>query len=533
MSEIFWDQAIVVIFFFYGLAFYTLGLALFVESGRASQLQLARSMRLLAGFGLLHGIHEWLDMFEHEMVLHYGQQLPCCVLWFRLALLTTSFIALIAFGEHLLAGGKKQPNTWVTSIALVSVYIGVAFIVYNIRPMEQREAIHTLDVLSRYFLGIPGSILASWALWMQRAVFKKQGINRYGFELGIAALALVTYGVVGQVFVTKSGLFPSPYINAALFRKTFGFPVQVLSASMAVIIAISMIRVLRALELEAHERFLAAERARHEAESRSREELARLNAELQAAHNETKRLLREVQRRDTLRGELLQRITTAQENERQRIARELHDGTGQTLTGLALGLRGIASLLECENDRLYQRLSSLEAMATTSLGELRNLINDLRPPQLDDMGLVSAVRWMVEQFNQRGEPDTSFCFEVIGEPFSLPPEVEVTLFRIAQEALTNVVKHAYAQKALVTIAFEDGVRLTVEDDGVGFDFEAVQFSEGPRKSWGLIGLRERAGLINAKLTLESAPGQGTKLVIQIERDEVEGFGDGDSSVDHR
>ncbi len=531
MSDVFWDKAIIAIFFFYGLAFYSLGLALFVESGRASQLQLARSMRLLAGFGVLHGTHEWIDMFEREVTFHYQEPLPGWLLWLRLALLTTSFIALIAFGEHLLTNRSMRRDDWRITISVVSVHIGVAFIVYNMRPLPERDTVRMLDVLARYFLGLPGAVLACWALWQQRPVFRNLGVGNYVRELTVAAVALLIYGLVGQVFISKTILFPSTYINAELFQEVFGFPIQLVRALMAMAVAISMIRVLRALEVESRQRILAAERAKQEAERRSRDELARLNAQLQIAHEETKRLLREVQRRDALRGELLQQITTAQENERRRIARELHDGTGQTLTGLALGLRGIASLLECDNDKLAHHLSELEAMATTSLGELRLLINDLRPPQLDDMGLVSAVRWMVDNFNRRSELQTAFEFEVVGEPYPLPPEVEITLFRIAQEGLNNIVKHAQAVHAKVTVDFADGVRLTVTDDGIGFDPEVVVFSEGPREAWGLVGMQERAGLIDARLVLESAPGQGTTLTIQLELAKEREHEHGDTRAD--
>jgi signal transduction histidine kinase len=507
-----WDKAIIGIFFFYGLAFYSLGLALLVESGRASELGLARSMRLLAGFGLLHGCHEWIDMFERELDYHYHTALPLWSLYTRLALLVASFLALMAFGEHLLTADDKRV-TWRITISAAVFYVFSAVAVQLVYGFDDREWARGADVLSRYILGMPGAVVACIALLQQRAIFRKRGIGRFTRDLTMAAVALILYGLVGQIFTAKSDVFPSNVINADLFRDVMGFPIQLFRAAMAVTVAISMIRVLRALEVESQQRLEVAEHARIEAERRSHEETTRLNDELRRANAETTRLLREVQYRDALRGELLQRITSAQENERQRIARELHDGTGQMLTGLALGLRGTAQLDCNQREKFTRRLSELENMATTALSELRLLINDLRPPQLDDMGLIAALRWQIDSINQRSE--FAMRLEVTGDPYPLPPEVETTLFRIVQEGLTNIIKHARAAHVTVTLNFEDGLKLTVQDDGVGFDPVAIMQSGKLHRAWGLVGMQERASLIDATLELRSAPGAGTTLTIAL------------------
>jgi signal transduction histidine kinase len=512
MSAAFWDKTIIPIYFFYGLAFYSLGMALLIESGRASELRLARSMRLLAGFGLLHGVHEWIDMLEKELALHYDKALPLWVIWLRLAILATSFIALVAFGEHLLKSDSASPN-WRITIAAVVFYMFSTVAVTLVYQFDDRSWALGCDVLSRYILAMPGAVLSCWGLLQQRAIFRKRAMQRFTPGLTVASVALILYGLVGQLFVGKSAVFPSGSINADLFQNTFGFPVQLFRAVMAMTVAFSMMYVLRALEFETRQRLEVAERAKLDAERHSRDDLAALHAELQAAHQETTRLLADVQERDALRGELLQRITTAQENERRRIARELHDGTGQTLTGLALALRGISRLVTDKPDLAAQRLNELGTMATSSLGELRHLINDLRPPQLDDMGLVAALRWQVENINER----SALCveFEVNGTPQPLPPEVETMLFRIVQEGLTNVTKHAQAKQARITLDFSDKLTLTVQDNGVGFEPDGVFQHGKPRRAWGVLGMQERANLINAEMTLESAPNQGTTLTVRM------------------
>ncbi len=530
MAATFWDNAIIIIFFFYGLAFYSLGLALLVESGRASELGFARSMRLLAGFGLLHGIHEWIDMVERGLGLYYNATCPQPLCWVRLAILVTSFLALLAFGEHLLARERYgRAPSWRMTLGAAVLFAAASVIVRLAYGLNDAAWLRASDVLARYIIGIPGAVVACLALWRQRAIFRQRGMGGFARDLTWAALALGLYGVVGQLFTGTSVIFPSTVVNSTLFLQVMGFPVQLFRAAMATVVAFAMIRVLRALEVENQQRLNAIEHAKLEAERRSREELARLNAELQAASEETARLLREVQRRDSLRGELIKRITAAQEAERQRIARELHDEIGQTLTGLALGLRGLANVVHQDSEQAAQRLADLEKLATDSLGELRHLITDLRPPQLDDMGLVAALRFMVDRI--KDADDLQVRLEVQGKPFPMPPEVETTLFRIAQEALTNILKHARASCACVTINYDDGPTLTVRDDGIGFDLEAALSPSAARTAWGLVGMQERANLINAVLRLESAQGQGTTLTCRLNILQPEETQDVDSHSD--
>lgn len=513
MPTLTWDDTIIAIYFLYGLAFYSMGLALLVESGRASELGFARSMRLLAGFGLLHGAHEWLDMFEYGFLSYASLTFPIWLSWLRLAILVTSFLALLAFGEHLyIREAYKRETTWRITIGAFVWYALSCIIIRFVYNIDEAQWLAAADVLARYTLGVPSGIMACWALWREREIFRERGMGRFDRALTISAVALALYSVVGQFFTGSSVIFPSYIINADWFFQVLGFPVQVFRAVMATLVAIAMIHILRALEVENQQRLDAAENAKLETERLSHSELARLNAELQTANDETARLLREVQRRDAVRGELLQRITAAQEAERQRIARELHDGTGQALTGVALGLRGLAAQVKTNPEHVTQRLAVLESMATTSLGELRHLINDLRPPQLDDMGLVAALRWMVNRFKDQGHPEVKL--QVHGNPYPLPSDVETTLFRIAQEGLTNTAKHAHAEHVTVVLDFADQLTLTVSDDGVGFQASGLQ-ADGVRAAWGLAGIQERANLINAQFEIHATPGEGTTLVVRM------------------
>jgi signal transduction histidine kinase len=234
-------------------------------------------------------------------------------------------------------------------------------------------------------------------------------------------------------------------------------------------------------------------------------ELADVNRALEHHRREQERL---AQRRRML----LNRVITAQEEERRRIARELHDETSQSLTALGLGLEAAGADLRTGRRRaLKQRLASLARVAGAAGEELDRLVVDLRPAQLDHLGLIATLRWSVARLRSRSGLDARL--EVRREERRLEPEVETTLFRIAQEALTNVVRHASASRADVVLDFgRDSLTLEVSDDGIGFDAEAISLSP---TSLGLVGMRERADLIGGRLEVRSRPGEGARLRVTV------------------
>jgi signal transduction histidine kinase len=228
---------------------------------------------------------------------------------------------------------------------------------------------------------------------------------------------------------------------------------------------------------------------------------------------ENARLVLQLRERDTRRALVLQRTTYAQEAERKRIARELHDETGQALTALAAGLRGISKLMVKNPEAAISQIDQMQEISAHSLGELRHLINDLRPSHLDDLGLVAALHWQVDQVNKRG--NTAVGLDLVGQPRDLPSETETTLFRIAQEGLVNVLKHANAKSARLLLSYEqDRVQLRVEDDGYGFNpAEILEPQKG--RAWGLIGIQERAALLGGEVSIESTPGKGSTISVSV------------------
>jgi signal transduction histidine kinase len=202
----------------------------------------------------------------------------------------------------------------------------------------------------------------------------------------------------------------------------------------------------------------------------------------------------------------LRRVVSAQELERQRLARELHDETGQALTSILLGLKAIEDAGSSDDAGAAAR--ELRELVVTTLQDVRRLAVELRPKVLDDFGLVSALERLVETFGEQ----TGISVDLeprIGEG-RLPLEIETTLYRITQEALTNVVKHARAKHVSIVLTRRDGlVSAVIEDDGRGIG------SEGSREGLGLVGMRERVALVGGRLNVESSPGAGTTISIEV------------------
>ncbi|GEL41527.1 hypothetical protein MEX01_21180 [Methylorubrum extorquens] len=220
------------------------------------------------------------------------------------------------------------------------------------------------------------------------------------------------------------------------------------------------------------------------------------------------------------RLELLRRLGEAQENEQRRIARELHDQVGQTVTGLSLGLKSLERLVEAGNapSEAHRQVRWLQTLAGEIGRDIHRAAVDLRPTALDDLGLREALATLLREWGLRHSIRSDL--EFLGEPVRLPAATESAVYRIVQEALTNVLKHARAATVSVSVEHRmDEVRVIIEDDGVGFHLEAVPrpMSDGsstePRL--GLSGIRERLALLGGTLSLESSAGVGTTLFVRI------------------
>ena len=467
-----------------------MGMAILMELGRPwwtveeDETDFARALPPLAAFGLIHGSHEWFEMFLLIQNIDHSTTTYSLVEILRIALLGASFICLLGFGLLVTARLRRTQVIFALACAFGLWLAGVG-LVYQI-SIPNIESFSVADVFTRYSLAIPGACLAAFGLFAQRKHLSKQASALYGWDTILSGLAFLVYGLVGQLFTSALNALPCFSLSANCFLQSFGFPIQVLRTAMAILAAIFIIRLLRVFQFEKQTRMMAVSEAQRLEQIRLQE----------------------------MRGELLHRTVKAQEAERQRIARELHDETGQTLTAIGMGLRGLKKNIPNNPRRASEQVEKLENLANSGMEELQRVVAGLHPSSLDDLGLLPALRWMAHNTAEH----ISLKVEVAGQGNSddLSMETRITLYRIAQEALANVIRHSDARHAFIELAQNsDYLEMSIRDDGRGFDPYLVFEPDNPIPSWGLMGMQERAALIGATMQIISAPGEGATIRVRV------------------
>ncbi|NOZ06984.1 MAG: response regulator [Chloroflexi bacterium] len=469
---------LILVYFIYGLAYFAMGLAVMLESRRDSTLALAQSLWLLALFGLLHSLVEWSDMLR--LISGSGYLLPNDF-WLRsirFGLMPLSAFALAQFGANLVTAGMTRAR-FLRRLPLVLFILWFAgFLVAVSRGwvptwLEVAKA----DAWARYLLYLPGSLLTAWGVWRKRYRFREMGLPSLARDCAWLAGIFVANAFFAGLIVPAQPFFPASLLNIATFTTTVGLPPQVFRAAAAVGIAYFVVRILRVFDYQ------------------RRLELERANARL---------------------TDLSAQVIAAQEEERKRVARELHDQTTQALTALLIRLRLAGRIRDQET--LEQELTELRDLTANTLEEVHQLALGLRPTDLDDLGLVAALERQVTECQNRFP--LQFHFQATGFHHRLLPPVELALYRVVQEALTNAVRHAKAQHVQVSLERQPQMVIaSVCDDGQGFDVNAVR--EMPGEGFGLLGMEERVNLLSGVLQVQSAPGQGTTVTARVPLDEEE------------
>jgi signal transduction histidine kinase len=228
---------------------------------------------------------------------------------------------------------------------------------------------------------------------------------------------------------------------------------------------------------------------------------------------ENARLYASLQEKEAARAALLEQAIQAQEEERARVAREIHDELGQLLTRLSIDLKMCETqIVAAEPNQAAQTLAATQTLVWQTMEQAHHLIVELRPTLLDELGLEAALR---EELATRLEPmGVTATLEADGEPERLPPSVETAVFRIAQEAISNIARHAHAKHAKLSLHAADMLHVSVEDDGVGVRSDWHNGTDGHRPL-GLLGMQERAALIGGTLTIEPGTPQGTRVTLRV------------------
>lgn len=444
------------LYFIYGLSFFLLGFAIVIQRGRTSRLHLATALPMLAFFALIHGSAEWGYLFIpiHKPQLDaetvQGLRVAQALMW------ALSFVFLICFGLSLLKSNREKAILWPLGIFGAFTVFGLWIVDHSVAAWLKRDEVR---IFIRYFLCAPGALLSSIGLWRQQKEFKNLGSEKLLRYLKLASVAFAAYMVAGGLIVPEAEFFPANVINRNLFQKIFGFPIELLRASLSIIIAVAISKVLRMFDLEEQNRF------------------ANLN------------------RREVLA------------EDRERISRDLHDGVIQSIYAIGLILQKLKKTGPGDSQWYQQMnfvLKSLDGIVT----DIRSYIQDLRSRQ-EENDLEITVNLL----------ENAFSIPIEIEAYErtlhkLSPFARNHIIFIIRESLSNICKHAEASKAVLRFrADSERVEIEIRHDGKGFHENTIADSEEGNKM-GLNNIRSRIATLNGTMDIKQN-GSGLSIIIRI------------------
>jgi two-component system sensor histidine kinase DegS len=214
------------------------------------------------------------------------------------------------------------------------------------------------------------------------------------------------------------------------------------------------------------------------------------------------------------------KIIKAQEEERKRVARDIHDGPAQLIANLVIKTELCEKLIDMDKEKAKEELNSLKGFLRSSLSDVRKIIYDLRPMSLDDLGLVPTLQRYIANYVEENRVLVEFL--VLGSPKPLKPVIELAAFRIIQEALTNIKKHSGAEDATIRVEFtESHINLLISDNGIGFNTSIIKANKDEDSGYGLLSMKERVELLNGKFNIKAGIGKGTKIFVNLPLDIIE------------
>lgn len=465
----FFETNFIVVHFAYGLVFFLLGFAVSLQSRRPSTLTLARPLPLLALFGILHGIADWGRVFVPFQETYLQSEVVLTLQVVRIILTALAFTSLLAFALRLVesAGRCRAWLLWVPQLAFATWL--TSFLLYPFLTTNQSNLwwIETSEAWTRYLLGSGAALLSIYALKLQFDEFRSQAMGHLIRYLRWAMLAFALYVLVGCLIVPKAPFFPANVLHTTWFLEWTGIPIEILRAISGLIMAVSIIRVLEIFDIE-HAR------------------------QLDESH-EVRVVL----------------------SERDRIARELHDGVIQSLYGVGLGLENVTFLLDEDPSKARQDLAALLPKVNGVIREIREYIMDLKVPGEAGRSLRQKLATVIDDL-RASYPALRVELDVfVSDPPGMQPETANELCQIMREAITNAVRHGGANRIVVkTLAGNSFLQIRIQDNGKGFDPATVKGC-GDAGGHGLRNMRQRATLLGGTLEISGTPGIGAVVTAVV------------------
>lgn len=450
-----------IVYFVYGGAFFALGLAVAIRSRKHSELGGARHLWLLAAFGFLHGVYEWGSVFIPIQTAYLPANIIAALRTLQLVLEVVSFLALFQFGVELIAPGSRLRGWRAVPLSMLGMW-GIAVVVLFFLTVESlREFLDVGDAMARFLLAVPGALTAAWGIWRQAQQVDQLHFPRIANYFRGAGYAFAVYALLSAV-VPRGDYFPASVLNYDVLAATVGVPAPLFRAACGIVIAILIIRGLEIFDFE------------------------------------TDRLIEEAAQAHAISAD------------RERIGRELHDSIIQSLHATGLMLEDAQATLRADPEYAKGRLAEITSLLNRTIYDIRAYVLDLHR-DFEEGDWRVEMGELVRTFRLQTMTDAEFV--VVGVPQWEPaPEIWKEILGIAREALTNIARHARATRVRVILTFMTRqIQLEISDNGIGFESPAVNESRASGEHRGLANMRTRANLIDAQLTIDSAPAQGTIL----------------------
>lgn len=445
--------------FVYGLVFFILGFAIILQTRQSSRLDFARSLRWLAAFGITHAFHEWGDLFIPIQAEYLSPEIIRVLYILHLVLLALSYVFLFEFGLALLYTGKR--GRWFHRLTALLFSGWLITLISIIPPVITDERIwrYPANALARYFIGFPGGLLAAYALRHHTMLrIKPLNVPKIVLTLQVAGIALGVYAVLGGLIPPPVDFFPGNLLNRETFTDFVGIPPLVFRSLTGLVIAVTLIRALEVFDVETERRIEALEQ---------------------------------------------HQIITA---ERERLARELHDGAIQKVYTAGLLVESAARLADSKS-AIGTRLDKSVIVLNDAIVDLRRNLSELHA------GSPTSTESLPTLFQQMAEDPhyTSMVSITLETDLLMSKTISQIrsshVFAIVNESLANTVRHAQAKNVVIR-ARDLGTQLQIEinDDGIGIPPE-------PQAGYGLRNMRDRSRLLNGDLQFTNNKGTTVTLTI--------------------
>jgi signal transduction histidine kinase len=454
----------IILYFVYGLVFFTTGLVTGLQWRRQSNLELARPLPWLAAFGIAHGLNEWGYIFVPLQALYLDDAVVRLMIITHLLLLAASFFFLLQFGVELLLPFLPGYR-WLRALpgAMLLLWGVVVFLRGAIAQESLNQLVAIGDAWSRYLLAFPGALLSSIGLFRQARSMRLMELHRIANYLTGAAIAFLFYALVGGLIVPEAPVFPANLLNYELLATTIQIPAPIFRSLCGLAMAFFLTRSLEVFQVETDRRIAQMERA--------------------------------------------QILAT----DRERIGRELHDGIVQNIYAAGLGLEEAHHLATEDPVRTQKQIQIVVDALNNTIQDIRRYIFDLQLAE-QNRALETVLETLVREL--RVETLLDVRLEVAGKRCCWLDSEQVShVTQIAREALSNVVQHANATRVTVTLSYlGNATQLAVVDNGKGMIQNPVSSNH---QGQGIANMQNRALLLGGDLALESEPGRGVQLRLTI------------------